>query len=174
VTDEYQDLGLKCGIEIHQRLDTHKLFCGCSSDLAEGDPIIEVRRKLRAVAGELGEVDRAALHEYLRNRDFLYQVYEGRTCLVELDEEPPSPLNQEALDIGLEAALLLEATIPDEVHVMRKTVIDGSNTSGFQRTCVIGMDGSMEGPRGRLEVPTICLEEEAGTDPSSTSSTARE
>jgi len=152
---------LKCGIEIHQRLNTHKLFCGCSSELKEQVPALEVRRKLRAVAGELGEVDRAALHEYLRDRVFLYNAYQGETCLVELDEEPPAPLNDEALDIGLEICMLFSAWIPDEVHVMRKTVVDGSNTGGFQRTCVIGMDGEMEGPRGRVAVPTICLEEEA-------------
>ncbi len=158
---QYDSIGLKCGIEIHQRLDSHKLFCTCSSGLSVAEPMMEVRRKLRAVAGELGEVDRAALHEYLRDREFLYQVYEGETCLVELDEEPPMPLNEEALDIGLQIALLFDATIPDEIHVMRKTVVDGSNTSGFQRTSMIGLDGTMEGPRGRLDIPTICLEEEA-------------
>jgi len=161
LTAKDRDIGLKCGIEIHQRLDSHKLFCGCSSALSEEKPILEVRRKLRAVAGELGEVDQAALHEYLRGREFLYQVYRGETCLVELDEEPPLPLNQEALEIGLEIGLLFKARIPDEVHVMRKTVVDGSNTSGFQRTCMIGLDGEMEGPRGKVTIPTICLEEEA-------------
>ncbi|MBU7004032.1 MAG: Glu-tRNA(Gln) amidotransferase subunit GatE [Theionarchaea archaeon] len=161
MTSDYDEIGLKCGIEIHQRLDTHKLFCGCSSDLAEEEPVLEVNRKLRAVAGELGEVDRAALHEYLRDRNFLYEAYDGETCLVELDEEPPLPLNEEALDIGLEASLLFASTIPDEIHVMRKTVVDGSNTGGFQRTCVIGLDGEMDGPRGKLGIPTICLEEEA-------------
>ena len=161
MTFDHRSAGLKCGIEIHQRLDTHKLFCGCSSALEEEVPAMEVKRKLRAVAGELGEVDRAALHEYLRDRVFLYNAYHGETCLVELDEEPPSPLNEEALDIGLEICLLFSAWTPDEIHVMRKTVVDGSNTGGFQRTCVIGLDGEMEGPRGRLSVPAICLEEEA-------------
>jgi len=161
LSPDYDKMGLRCGIEIHQRLDTHKLFCGCSSRLEEETPVLGVVRKLRAVAGELGEVDRAALHEYLRDRRFLYEVFEGETCLVELDEEPPLPLNEEALDIGLEASLLFSATIPDEVHVMRKTVVDGSNTGGFQRTCVIGLGGVMDGPRGKLGIPTICLEEEA-------------
>ncbi len=142
-------------------MDTHKLFCGCSSDLAEEEPISEVERKLRAVAGELGEVDRAAQHEYLRDRSFLYQVYDGKSCLVELDEEPPMPLNQEALDIGLQVSLMLHTRVPDEIHVMRKTVIDGSNTCGFQRTAMIGLDGWMEGPKGRVEILTVCLEEEA-------------
>ena len=161
MASKYERIGLKCGIEIHQRLKSHKLFCGCSSGLVEETPMMEVKRKLRAVAGELGEVDRAALHEYLRDREFLYEVYEGETCLVELDEEPPLPLNEEALDIGLEVSLLFNARIPDEIHIMRKTVVDGSNTSGFQRTCMIGLDGDMDGPRGKLDIPLICLEEEA-------------
>ncbi len=161
MSDGAQELGLRCGIEIHQRIATSKLFCGCSSDLREEEPVLGVRRKLRAVAGELGEVDRAALHEYYRDREFLYQAYDGETCLVELDEEPPSPLNEEALDTALEVSLMLSATIPDEVHVMRKTVVDGSNTSGFQRTAVVGLGGKVEGPRGTIKIPTICLEEEA-------------
>jgi len=77
LTFDHRRAGLKCGIEIHQRLDTHKLFCGCSSALKEEVPAMEVRRKLRAVAGVLGEVDRAALHEYLRDRVFLYSAYHG-------------------------------------------------------------------------------------------------
>jgi len=161
LSEDFSSIGLKCGIEIHQRLDTHKLFCNCSSSMDVEEPMLKVKRKLRAVAGELGEVDRAALHEYLRDREFLYLGFEGETCLVELDEEPPSPLNEEALDIALQIALMFHSTIPDEIHVMRKTVVDGSNTSGFQRTCVVGLEGYMEGPRGRIGIPTICLEEEA-------------
>ena len=34
--------------------------------------------------------------------------------------------------------------IVDEVEIMRKMVIDGSNTSGFQRTGYVGSDGSID------------------------------
>jgi len=80
---------------------------------------------------------------------------------VELDEAPPGPVNGQALDIALEIALLLNCTIVDEVHVMRKTVIDGSNTSGFQRTILIGRDGYVETKHGRIDITGVYLEEEA-------------
>ena len=157
----YKKLGFKCGIEIHQQLDTHKLFCNCPSEIREDEPDIIVKRKMRAVAGEIGDVDPAALHEFLRDREFIYQAYSDTNCLVELDEEPPHPLNKEALDIVLEISLLLNARPVDELQVMRKTVIDGSNTSGFQRTVLVAMDGYLDTEMGRIEIPTICLEEDA-------------
>ena len=116
---------------------------------------------MRAVAGEMGAVDKAALHEFLKNRRLIYEAYSDTTCLVELDEEPPHPLNQEALDIALETAILLKAKPVDELQVMRKTVIDGSNTTGFQRTILVAMDGRIETSEGSIGIPTICLEEDA-------------
>jgi glutamyl-tRNA(Gln) amidotransferase subunit E len=153
---------MKCGIEIHQRLATEKkLFCGCSAQPKEEKPVATVERRQRAVAGELGEVDLAALHEYSRNRVYKYQVFPQATCLVELDEEPPHNMNREALETAVEVCLLLNAKIVDEVQVMRKTVIDGSNTCGFQRTCVVGSDGSMETSKGEVGIQAICVEEES-------------
>ncbi len=158
---DYNKLGFKCGIEIHQQLDTHKLFCPCPSVIRDERPDVTVERRMRAVAGELGDVDPAALHEFLRGRTLLYEAYAGTNCLVELDEEPPHPVNQEALDIVLEIALLLNASPVDEIQVMRKTVIDGSNTGGFQRTMLVAEDGVLETGDGDVGIPTVCLEEDA-------------
>ncbi len=158
---DYAKLGLRCGIEIHQQLDTKKLFCSCPSQIRDDTPYNTITRKLRAVAGELGDVDPAALHELLKDREFIYEFYQDANCLVELDEEPPHPLNQEALEAVLEVALLLKAKPADEVQVMRKTVIDGSNTSGFQRTMLVATDGHVESGSKRIGIPTICLEEDA-------------
>jgi len=153
---------MRCGIEIHQRLATkNKLFCDCSTQIVDEEPMGVIIRKQRAVAGELGEVDAAALHEYSVGRTYIYQVFPSTTCLVETDSEPPHPLNQDALDIAIEIALLLNAHVVDEVQVMRKTVIDGSNTGGFQRTAVVGLNGFIETSKGRIAIPTICLEEES-------------
>jgi len=151
---------LKCGLEIHQRLDAGKLFCDCAGE-AKGKARMEVLRRLHPVASELGEVDVAAQFEALRNRSFSYQFFDDASCLVELDEEPPHALNRRALEAALEVALLLKASIVDEVHVMRKIVIDGSNTGGFQRTAVIALNGRIETSRGSVGIPTICLEEES-------------
>jgi len=158
---DYQKLGLKCGIEIHQQLDTKKLFCNCPSEIREDAPDIVIRRRLRAVAGEMGGIDPAALHEFLRGREFVYEGYQSSNCLVELDDEPPHPLNRDALSVAIEVSLLINARPVDELQVMRKTVIDGSNTSGFQRTVLVAMDGFIETPEGRVGIPTVCLEEDA-------------
>lgn len=158
---DYKKLGFKCGIEIHQQLETHKLFCGCPSIIRDDEPDVVVRRRMRAVAGEIGNVDPAALYEYLRDKEMIYQAYRDTTCLVELDEEPPHPLNEEALNTVLEASVLLNAKPVDELQVMRKTVIDGSNTTGFQRTILVARDGYLDTEKGRVGIPTICLEEDA-------------
>jgi glutamyl-tRNA(Gln) amidotransferase subunit E len=159
---DYEKIGLKCGIEIHQQLDTeHKLFCSCKARLSPSKPDTEVVRKLRAVAGELGEVDLAALHEIMRNKEFHYQAYPEETCLVECDDEPPHELNREALGVALTIGLLMKCEIPEEIHVMRKTVIDGSNTSGFQRTAIIGLNGKIQTSFGDVGITNLCLEEEA-------------
>jgi glutamyl-tRNA(Gln) amidotransferase subunit E len=152
---------MRIGFEIHQQLDTHKLFCSCPSLLREDDPSYACLRRLRPTQSELGEVDEAAMKEFLKGKTYIYQGYSDTTCLVELDEEPPHTPNIEALKTALEIALLLKAEVVDEVHFMRKLVIDGSNTSGFQRTAVIAVDGVLELKEGRVRISTICLEEEA-------------
>src|SRR3989338_3650802 len=97
----------------------------------------------------------------LKNRKFIYEGNSEDVCIVETDDEPPHELNKEALETALKVALLLNARIVDEIQVMRKTVIDGSNVSGFQRTALIAMGGSIETSLGRIGIPTICLEEES-------------
>ncbi len=159
---DYRALGLLCGIEIHQQLDTAcKLFCGCPTKHREVEESnFEFFRYLRPSRSELGEIDRAALEEVLVSRKFHYKSYDT-TCLVEADEEPPREINSEALEISLIIARLLNILVVDEVQTMRKMVIDGSNTSGFQRTAYIGSEGKIETERGSVGIGVLCLEEEA-------------
>ncbi|MEM7821972.1 MAG: Glu-tRNA(Gln) amidotransferase subunit GatE [Candidatus Aenigmatarchaeota archaeon] len=158
----YKKIGLKVGLEIHQQLDTkEKLFCGCSTAMQEREPVAIIMRKQHPVASELGEIDIAAQHEYLRDRTFYYQVFKNESCLVELDEEPPHEINPEALNVALQVALLLNCQIPEEIEVMRKTVIDGSNPTGFQRTMIIGMNGFLKYKGKKIEIRSISLEEDA-------------
>ncbi|MCD6357532.1 MAG: Glu-tRNA(Gln) amidotransferase subunit GatE [Thermoproteales archaeon] len=153
---------IRVGLEIHQMLDTRgKLFCSCPPVIRRDEPHAKFRRWLRLARSELGELDPAALFEYMKGRSFLYEAYMDTVCLVEMDEEPPHPLNSEALEIALTICLMLNCKVVDEVHVMRKIVIDGSNTTGFQRTALIGFDGYVEVNGRRIPINTVCLEEDA-------------
>lgn len=154
-------IGFKCGLEIHQQLDTGKLFCDCPSLVHDTSPDIHFSRQIRAIAGETGEIDIAAKHEEEKGRIFRYEGCSTSSCLVEMDEEPPHQMNREALMIVLEVCKLLNARTVHEIQVMRKTVIDGSNVSGFQRTALVGMGGWLETSQGKVTIPIICLEEEA-------------
>ncbi|MGQ9759414.1 MAG: Glu-tRNA(Gln) amidotransferase subunit GatE [Candidatus Methanomethylicaceae archaeon] len=155
-------VGLRVGIEIHQQLDTsEKLFCSCPTSLRDEDPHFTVIRRLKPTTSELGEVDKAALFESEKSKVFHYQGYRDSTCLVELDEEPPHELNKEAVSVALTVAKLLNMTPVDEIHVMRKIVIDGSNTTGFQRTAKIAFNGWLNDDSERISIQSLCLEEDA-------------
>ncbi|MBW2995724.1 Glu-tRNA(Gln) amidotransferase subunit GatE [Candidatus Woesearchaeota archaeon] len=158
---DYKKIGFKCGLEIHQQLEDKKLFCACPTINSNAKPDIHLERRLRAVAGETGEIDIAAKYEMEKSKKFIYEADSKDTCLVEMDEEPPHPINPEAVQVALQVALMLKAKIVDEIQVMRKTVIDGSNVSGFQRTALIAYDGVIDTSQGKIHIPTICLEEEA-------------
>jgi Glu-tRNA(Gln) amidotransferase subunit E-like FAD-binding protein len=157
----YEELGFKCGLEIHQQLEGKKLFCNCPTEIRKDEPDFEVTRKLKASAGEEGVIDKAALHEQKKQKHFVYQGYNDITCQVELDEEPPLPVNQDALRAALQIAKMLNCKIIDKIQVMRKTVIDGSNVSGFQRTMLVGVSGYIEVKGRKIRIDTVCLEEEA-------------
>ncbi|HEY0195952.1 MAG TPA: Glu-tRNA(Gln) amidotransferase subunit GatE [Methanobacterium sp.] len=159
---DYEKLGLKMGLEIHQQLDTNqKLFSPCKCQLIDKKPELKIIRKLRPTQSELGKIDRAAFEESRRKLRFIYESYDYDTCLVEADEEPPHPLNLEALDISLIISSLLNMQVVDEFHTMRKQVIDGSNTGGFQRTGLVATDGHLDTEYGRVAIENLCLEEDA-------------
>lgn len=154
-------LGLKSGLEIHQQLNTKKLFCNCPSYLRKDKPNFKVKRKLHKVAGETGEIDTAVEYESSLNKNFFYQGYNDTTCLIELDEEPPRKINENALNEAIKISLLLNCEIYPISQIMRKTVINGSNTSGFQRTVLIAHNGFLETSFGKVRIETIALEEDS-------------
>jgi glutamyl-tRNA(Gln) amidotransferase subunit E len=159
---DYSELGLKAGLEIHQQLDSkEKLFCRCPTlirDVRDSD--FEFFRYLRATESEMGEKDRAAVEQTKIRRKYIYKAYDT-TCLIENDEEPPRELNKEALDISLGIAKLFNMKPVDQMHVMRKIVVDGSNTSGFQRTAFLASGGYIETSEGCCRIDSLCVEEEA-------------
>ena len=159
---DYEKTGLKVGIEIHQQLNTSaKLFCNCKPELFKEEPETTFLRRLRPTQSELGQTDPAAFFEFQKGVKILYEANNATSCLVEMDEEPPHQLNREAIDTVLAAALMMKCKPVDEVHVMRKTVIDGSNTTGFQRTCVIALDGEIRVGEKTVPIQHASLEEDA-------------
>ena len=158
---DFAKLGLKAGLEVHQQLDTGKLFCRCPSVLREDNPDITFKRKLRAVASELGEFDAAALEASRKELTFEYQTYKDTTCLIEADGAPPKPTDKEALETVLKISLMANSEIMDEMVVMRKAVIDGSNTSAFQRTMLVSVGGNIKLKNKEVGVQSIALEEDA-------------
>ncbi|MCP8321032.1 MAG: Glu-tRNA(Gln) amidotransferase GatDE subunit E, partial [archaeon] len=141
---DYKNIGLKVGLEIHQQLATkNKLFCHCEkfqSDEFE----FSFNRRLRPTQSEMGQVDPAAMFEFKKGKVINYHANRGSSCLVEADEEPPHDLNMEAVESALIVALALRSNIVDELHTMRKIVIDGSNTTGFQRTIIVALGGLLK------------------------------
>ncbi len=154
-------IDLKVGFEIHQQLGTKsKLFCNCSCEEAEKYDR-SFMRKLRPTQSELGAYDPAAMFEFSKMRTVEYNTAFGSSCLVEADEEPPHDVSKEALETALIFSLALHSKVMDEIHVMRKLVIDGSNTTGFQRTMLVASGGYLEVAGKKVGVQSICLEEDA-------------
>ena len=154
-------IGLKVGLEIHQQLATNKkLFCNCTP--IESDEYAQkFSRRLRASKSEMGEYDPAALFENIKSKTIIYYANPESSCLVEKDEEPPHDLDPQAKEIALQIASSLESNIFREIYPMRKTVVDGSNTSGFQRTMLISQGGKLKVDGIQVGVQSICLEEDA-------------
>jgi len=159
---DYEALGLVAGLEIHQQLDTEtKLFCESPTELREPEESVRtITRFLHPTKSELGELDDAALEESRVDREFEYLAYDS-TCLVEEDDEPPTEVDGEALSVAMQIAALLDMSIVDQLHVMRKLVIDGSNTSGFQRSMLLGQEGEIETSEGPVSIVDLLLEEES-------------
>ncbi|WP_435065667.1 Glu-tRNA(Gln) amidotransferase subunit GatE [Halobaculum sp. EA56] len=157
-----EDLGLVAGLEIHQQLDTAtKLFCDSPTTLRDPEESERtITRFLHPTKSELGEVDEAALEESRVDRTFEYLAYDT-TCLVEEDDEPPHEMDEEALAVAMQIADLLDMDVVDQAHVMRKIVIDGSNTSGFQRSTLLAREGEIETDEGPVGIEDLMLEEES-------------
>ena len=159
---DFEKIGLLVGLEIHQQLNSEKkLFCDCQPELFNEEPDFVFTRRLRPTQSELGQIDEAALFEFKKGIKILYEGTRPTSCLVEMDEEPPHDIDRESLKAALVVSLMLKANPVNEIHVMRKTVIDGSNTTGFQRTAVVALGGEVRMQRFTSPIQHISLEEDA-------------
>lgn len=159
---DYLELGFKSGLEIHQQLLTQKkLFCRCPAGQYYEEYHAEVLRHMRPTLSELGEYDGTALMEFKTRKEIVYQLHRANVCTYEMDDTPPFELNQEALDIALEVALLLHCNIVGELHISRKQYLDGSIPAGFQRTTILGTDGWVPYRGRKINIRQLGLEEDA-------------
>ena len=159
---DLKNLGFKSGLEIHQQLrTTNKLFCRCPTGLRNDPPHARIIRHMRPTLSELGEYDGTALMEFKTNKTVTYELYRESVCTYEMDDTPPFLVNQQALDIAIEIALLLNCSIVDEIHVSRKQYLDGSIPTGFQRTAVVGVNGWVSIDGRKVRIIQLALEEDA-------------
>ena len=160
--ENYVELGLKSGLEIHQQLTTKKkLFCRCPAGHYSEKYDAEILRHMRPTLSELGEYDGTALMEFKTNKEIVYQLNKDTVCTYEMDDAPPFELNEEALDIALEITLLLNCNIVSELHIARKQYLDGSIPTGFQRTTILGIDGWIPYQDRKIGIIQLGLEEDA-------------
>jgi len=158
----FESLGFKSGLEIHHQLATkHKLFCRCPAGLVHREPDARIVRHMRPTLSELGEYDRTALMEFKTRKNVIYELFRHNVCTYEMDDTPPFPINQEALDIAIEIAMLLNCSIVDEIHVSRKQYLDGSIPTGFQRTAVVGVNGWVPYQDRQITITHVTIEEDA-------------
>jgi glutamyl-tRNA(Gln) amidotransferase subunit E len=165
---DYETLGFLGGLEVHQQLLTRrKLFCRCPAgryvDRADG----EVLRHMRPTLSELGEYDGTALMEFKTRKEIVYLLERGSVCTYELDDTPPFPMDDEAIEIAIGIAHLLDLNLVAELHVMRKQYLDGSIPTGFQRTAMVGLTGQIPfrvpelGVDRPLSIRQLSLEEDS-------------
>lgn len=162
--ETYQALGFKCGLEVHQQLDTKKkLFCRCPTGIYHDfeDFDAEIVRHMRPTLSELGEYDGTALMEFKTKKKIIYRIKNDSACTYEVDDTPPFLFNSEALDHAMQVALLLKMNIVGELHITRKQYLDGSIPTGFQRTTILGIEGQFPISNKKIRVIQFSIEEDS-------------
>jgi glutamyl-tRNA(Gln) amidotransferase subunit E len=160
----YQQLGFKCGLEVHQQLATaKKLFCRCPAGIYHDfeDFDAEIVRHMRPTLSELGEYDGTALMEFKTRKKIVYRIKNDTACTYEVDDTPPFVINQEALEHAMQIALLLKMNIVGELHITRKQYLDGSIPTGFQRTTILGIEGEIPISNKKIRIIQFSVEEDS-------------
>lgn len=168
-SSDYEAIGLRSGLEIHQQIDTKKkLFCRCPVLPYSDEYDARILRHMRPTLSELGEYDGTALMEFKTKKNITYLINKNTVCTYEIDDTPPFELNPRALDIALEITMLLQCKLVSEIHIQRKQYLDGSIPAGFQRTTILGVDGWIPYRNRRINIIQLGLEEDACREVSDT------
>ncbi|HXK09471.1 MAG TPA: Glu-tRNA(Gln) amidotransferase subunit GatE [Vicinamibacteria bacterium] len=159
---DYAAVGLMSGLEVHQQLLTErKLFCQCPAGRYTRTHDGTVLRHMRPTLSELGVYDGTALMEFKTRKHIVYLLNRENTCTYEMDDTPPFPVNQAAVDVAVEQCLMLGCDIVDEVHIARKQYLDGSIPTGFQRTAIVGVNGRLPFRGRTLSITQVSVEEDS-------------
>ncbi len=161
---DYDRIGFKSGLEVHQQLKTKKkLFCNCPSGLYQTNDNFdaEIIRHMRPTLSELGEYDGTALMEFKTKKNILYRINNDTACTYEIDDTPPFPINREALEYALQISMLSKLNIVGEVHITRKQYLDGSIPTGFQRTAILGVEGEIQLKNKKVRLIQLSIEEDS-------------
>ena len=163
---DYEKIGFRAGLEIHAQLDSQrKLFCHCKPELISPSavPDYHFERFFRPVLGELGDFDAGMLVEFEKKYRVIYETYGDNICTYEMDETPPFPPCEDTLKKGFLLAKFLNCESPvSEIIFNRKQYLDGSITTGFQRTTIIARDGHIKLKNNqKIRINNVLIEEDA-------------
>jgi len=159
---DYQTVGFKSGLEIHQQLFTEKkLFCRCPAGIYSDNYHAEILRHMRPTLSELGVYDGTALMEFKTKKEIIYRINRKTVCTYEMDDTPPFLINEDALDIALGIGMLYNCKLVDELHIARKQYLDGSIPTGFQRTAIYAVDGWIPYKDRKVKIVQMSIEEDS-------------
>jgi len=162
--NDYKRVGFKSGLEVHQQLLTRsKLFCRCPAGIYNDhdDYDAEVIRHMRPTLSEMGVYDGTALMEFRTRKEITYRINNRTACTYEVDDTPPFPIDQEALQIAIRIALAARMNVVGEAHIIRKQYLDGSIPTGFQRSAIISVDGELQLKNKKVRLIQLSLEEDS-------------
>jgi glutamyl-tRNA(Gln) amidotransferase subunit E len=159
---DYEKVGFKSGLEIHQQLFTDKkLFCRCPAGIYSDNYDAEILRHMRPTLSELGVYDGTALMEFKTKKEIIYRINRDTVCTYEMDDTPPFLINEDALDIALGIGMLYNCKLVDELHIARKQYLDGSIPTGFQRTAIYAVDGWIPYKDRKVKIVQMSIEEDS-------------
>jgi glutamyl-tRNA(Gln) amidotransferase subunit E len=161
----FEKLGFKSGLEVHHQIKSkRKLFCHCPPTLIESSrtPDYRFERYFRPVLGEMGDYDPGMLIEFEKGYRCIYHAFEECDCIYEQDEQPPYWPDLDSIKNVYKLAHWFDMTaLVDEIIFARKQYLDGSITTGFQRTSIVGRDGYVKIDGKKIRISNVTIEEDA-------------